>query len=533
MKNIIASVVVLLAAEMACAAEGVWGRAPNGEFWNGHSVRFIFAPAFGFKAVAGAKAYEYEVIDDYHRVERFRAAEPTASLEGVWAKLPVGYVTVICRGVDDAGAVVGEAGRRTFWKKAAFTGNYPPRKRSYAFAKSKVIDYFLSTPQLQHLKLNGKPDPTYPLNGYPSKMLAAEIRTLVSYAEGIAPHGDGIGRRAEAIDIACKAADYLIAERVPADQPLAFFTRTYAKEGSEYGRFKGEQDTIMLVYPGMAGEAFLKLYGYTKDPKHLDAAVKIAETYLKLQGDDGTWFLKMNAVTGKPTCPNRLVPDGVMVFLESVYAATGREEFRRAGDRAFAWIERGPMCDWNWEGQFEDVKPADSRWRNLTKHPACATAMYLLKRFPGDVTRLEQAKALVKFGEDQFVEWVPPYDNGRYPGDDAEDDGARFWCRPYKDYVTPCALEQYACYAPIDASAAKFIKSYLALYKATKDRVYLDKAKALGDTATRMQEDDGFIDTWWMKGVSRTDYRYHPWINCMLYTAEALGALAEADRNNL
>ena len=58
-----------------------------------------------------------------------------------------------------------------------------------------------------------------------------------------------------------------------------------------------------------------------------------------------------------------------------------------AADKAFAYIERGPMADWNWEGQFEDIRPASGRWRNLTKHPACSVAMYLLRRFPGDRRR--------------------------------------------------------------------------------------------------------------------------------------------------
>jgi len=509
----------------------VWGRAPNGEFWNGFSKRFIYAPAFGFKTVPGAVKYVYEVTDDWHVVRTFESATPDAGLEALWPKLPVGYVTVVCRGTDAAGATKGEAGRRTFWKKAAFTGNYPPAARSYAAARNKVFDYFLGLPQTRYLMEQGKPDLSYPLNGYPSKMLAAEINALLAYAKALGTAGDNAGPSRACLETAKKAADYLIADAVPAGQPLEHFTRTYAKEGSEYGRFKGEQDTLMLVYPATAGSAFVNLYNATKDATYLTAAQRIAATYAKLQGEDGTWFLKQNAATGKETAPNRLVPIDVIEFLEALHAAAPDPRWRAMADRAFACIERGPLTDWNWEGQFEDIRPERKRWGNLSKHPACSTAMYLLRRFPGDAKRLAQAEALFKLSEDQFVEWIPPYDGRRTPRDaNPVDDGSwNHFCHPYSDWVTPCALEQYNCYCPIDASAVKIANTALALWRATGKGEYLAKAKALGDSATRMQESDGFICTWWMKGVARNDYRYHTWINCLLATARMLDNLAAAE----
>ena len=217
--------------------------------------------------------------------------------------------------------------------------------------------------------------------------------------------------------------------------------------------------------------------------------------------------------------------------METLYDATSNEAYRAAADRAFAYIEKGPMADWNWEGQFEDVKPVASRWSNLTKHPACDVAMYLLNRYPGDARRIAQTEALVKFSEDQFVEWTPPYDHHRSAGEPTgPDDGSwRFFCKPYADWVTPCALEQYNCYYPIDSSAAKMVNAFIALWRATGNGEHLAKAKALGSTAVRMQEDDGLVNTWWMKGVNRNDGRYHTWINCLLATARALDNLARAE----
>ena len=502
------------------APEPDWGRAPNGEFWNGYAKRFIYAPAFDFKSATGATNYEYEVMDDRHHVHTFAAATPQASLKGVWDKLPVGFVTVVCR------ANGAECGRRTFWKKSPFKeGAYPPPAKSFRLAYMRVMDAYFDMPQTKYLVRNGKMDPDYYLSGYPSKMLAAQISTLVRHASRIGGTWTSAGAAAY-LETAKKAADYLIAGSIVAGKPLEFFTRTYAA-GGEYNRFAGEEDRIMLIYPARVGKSFAELYSATKDKKYLDAALRIAGTYAKLQGDDGTWPLLMNAETGKEYVPNRLQPYPVIEFLETLYEATGDKRWRTMADRAFAFVEAGPMKDWNWEGQFEDIRPATARWQNLTKHAACATVLYLLKRFPGDEKRLAQAEALVKFSEDQFVEWTIPYGD-RASGATGEDDGSwRFFCWPYTKWMTPCALEQYNCYLPIDASAARLINTYLALWRATKNRVYLAKAQALGGTATRMQESDGFINTWWIRGVERNDDRYHTWVNCMLATAEALANLAK------
>ena len=287
----------------------------------------------------------------------------------------------------------------------------------------------------------------------------------------------------------------------------------------------------MLIYPARCGDAFVKLYEATKDRKCLEAAERIASTYMKLQGADGTWFLLQNAETGKEYAPNRLQPYPVIAFFETLFRVTERPVWRETADRAFAFVEKGPMRDWNWEGQFEDIRPASERWSNLTKHAACETATYLLRRFPGDAVRLAQAEELVRFSEDQFVEWTPPYGDRADPN--GPDDGSwTYFCRPYSRWMTPCALEQYNCYLPIDASADRFINTYLALWRVTRKPVYLAKARALGATATRMQEADGFINTWWIRGVERTDDRYHTWVNCMLATARALDNLAQAEKED-
>ncbi len=279
----------------------------------------------------------------------------------------------------------------------------------------------------------------------------------------------------------------------------------------------------MLVYPVMAANAYLALYEATKDDSWRAAALAIGETFLRLQGADGTWWLKMRERDGEPIGRNRCFPMHQIAFFERLFALTGDAEWRTAADRAFAFVEDGPLRTWNWEGQFEDVEPTE-RFVNLTKHDACSTAMYLLDRFPKDAARLAQARELLRFSEDQFVCWeLPCRPDGkgpRYTGTE------KLWVQnDYLDWVVPGVTEQYRCYHPIDSSAAKLIRTYLALYRASGNATDLAKARALGDTIVNLQDPDGRIPTHWNK--KHFPDRDYDWVNCMLGSASALEQLAK------
>ena len=487
------------------------GTADGAGFWNVRAKWFMYAPAFGFEKVGGAVKYRFTVLDDWHEKQVFEADEPTAALTPVWPKVRVGYTTVRCEGLSAAGAVVGLAGERTFWKAAGFdAAKYKPAARGYAETARRVYAYVFDMKETKYLLEHGKPDASYELNTYVSKMFAALIRGMIGYSK-LEP-----AKKDVALKVAFAAADHLIAKSEPAGAPLAYFPPTYDGRGEKDNgyiaeKFKGQ---VMLIYPASVAGAFVALYKATGVEKYLEHAKKIAETYLKLQDKDGTWYLKIWAKDGKPVTPNRLVPIATVIpMFEGLFDLTGDTRYRVAADRAFRSVE-GRLQDWNWEGQFEDVVPKE-RYRNLTKHDACATAIYFGSRFPGDKVRQEQMRELLRFSEDQFVCWEAPYLHGR--GNYSDWNNYDTWC-------TPCALEQYNCYVPIDASAAKLIRTYLALYKAQGNPADLAKARALGDTATRMQCPDGRLPTWWWP--DRAKRVYADWINCMMATAEALEQLA-------
>ena len=89
---------------------------------------------------------------------------------------------------------------------------------------------------------------------------------------------------------------------------------------------------------------------------------------------------------------------------------------------------------------------------------------------------------------------------------------------------TPCALEQYGWYVPIDSSASGIARGFLAMYKAGLGSLYLAKARALMDQMTRVQHEDGKIPTHWM---NTEDAEKNFWFNCMFHTCRTLEIMSE------
>lgn len=489
----------------------------NGQpFWNGASWMFMYPPSFEFKKVPQAVKYRFLAIDYIHREHVMDAAEPTALLTPMWGEIPArGLVTVICDGIDANGNICGRAGVRRFWKSAPFTpGGYKPASRSYAEAAAKVCDFIWNLPNTRHLLEKGEPDPSYELNCYPAKMSGSMIGIMLNCAK----HRPE--RTKEAMSVARAAADFLLRLSQPADAPLAYFPPTYRGTALTAKKYAGQQ---MLLYPARAAANFLRLADATGDRKYAEAAENIGRTYLRLQGDDGAWYLKMWEKDGKPVLPNRAFPLEPLQLFEKLYARTKDPAWRKAADRAFAYIEKGPLTDWNWECQFEDVPPHPP-YRALTKHQACSTAMFLLERFPDDDRRLAQARELLRFAEDQFVYWERPCraDGTGYRSGAPNNGKISSWLWDYKTWVTPGVGEQFGWEMPIDASNVKLICTYLALYKAEGNPLDLAKARALGDTLVNVQKEDGSIRTQMLMRPDADTF----WISCMGASADALDRLS-------
>ncbi|MBR1608604.1 MAG: hypothetical protein IJ678_03195, partial [Kiritimatiellae bacterium] len=298
----------------------------------------------------------------------------------------------------------------------------------------------------------------------------------------------------------------------PAGAPLAHFTQTYW--GDRRRVAVENAGRIMLSYPAQAALAFFDLADAlgvaSGGGRYRDAALDIARTYVRLQGEDGTWPLLVRAADGAELCPNRIVPGryllGMFDRAEAAAAASPGEAAAEAGifaaarDRAFSYVERGPLATWNWDGQFEDSKPRPP-YQNLQKGVAIDTAVRLFA-----LGRVAEGLECVDWCEDQFTVWSAPLHH-----------------MDYLHWKLPTALEQYDYYTPIDASMADMVRGFSAAFAATGDPLFLAKAKAMADCLVRHQRADGTIPTYFDERGAGSD-----WVNCMIYSASALEAAAAA-----
>ena len=467
-------------------------------FWNAHSKAFIHPPAFDFKEIDGAKEYRFTLdravsprppsarsaSAPYHA---WIAAKPWTPIPAdIWDSLEPGYYTLKVDG----------CGERTFYRAAVFHGPYPAGAREYRDAARRVYAAVFNMPQVQGWKTSDDPPKGYDLYCYPAKIMSSMIRALCRYAKAEPKDAEA------AFAISRKMADWLIAHSQPEGAPLAHFPPTYWGDRRDVAvRYAGQN---MLGYPAHAANAYFDLYDAarsTKEPyrKYRDAAIAIMRTYIKIQGEDGTWPLKVLEKDGSPVRANRLVPYRyVLGAFDHAFAATGDKVFVTARDRAFGSVLNGPAKTWNWDGQFEDMDPMPP-YRNLQKGVAVDTALRLFAS-----GRNAEACEMVDWCEDQFVVWSDPIHN-----------------MDWKNWKMPTALEQYDYYTPIDASMGDMVGAFAAAYKATGNGLYLEKAKALADNITRHQRADGSIPTYF-DSRSGSD-----WVNCMVYVADRLEFLAD------
>ncbi len=477
------------------------GRVP---FWNKYSKRFMYAPAFDFQVVEGARKYRFQVVSETDGKRHvFESAHPWNSLGPIWADLAVGFAKLTVDGLDAQGAIVGQAGTRRFYRAAVWHGPYRRAVRDYRTSALMALEHLFRQKYVQSWRTTGKPNPSYELYCYPSKMVAAIIKGMLRWSKSAPP-----AEARRATEIARRAAEYLISISASEGSPYEYFPPTYAGKKLTAGRFAGQ---IMLIYPAVAGAAYLDLYDAVHDDHFLQAARRIADTYVKTQLPSGTWPLKIVASSGKPVVPNLCVPVRILKLLERLATDYGEAEYKEPARRAWQWIEQNPLRTYNWDGQFEDVFPC-APYQNLARGDASAVVILLFDRGRHDPKAIAKAEELLHFIEDQFVVWEKPMPN-------QWNDGGKRW-------VTPCALEQYRFHTAIDASAATAIAAFHKAYEVTHKPLYLAKARSLANTMTVVQDPNtGHYPTYWyVKPVG------HYWLNCEVFDAMVMLDFATIDK---
>jgi len=483
------------------------GRAP---FWNAHARRFIWAPAFEFPETPGATAYRFTVEVDGHGPARvFEADQPWSPLSPLWSDLPDGKVHLKVEALVAGRAV--EVGVREFVKSPAFSGALVAPAYPFAESGLRCLRDLLRQRKVASWLETGRPDEFYPKWIYPGMMAAATVQGMTTLAR----HAADEKERAAAILIARRAADFLMSLREPADAPLAGWPRTYW-DGAKADIQPGFHDQIMSPGPAEAARAFLDLYDLTHEPMYRAFATGVADTLVRTQLANGTWYLWLERATGRAKEPSLVVPLAALRLFNRLIDHYGEPTYAPARDRAMRYCVEGPLRTMRWDAQFEDTRPKDAYRNQSHREPVLFAILLFERNGPGDVA---QAEELMRWVEDGFVVWESGdavtrerlfKPGSRWSGLDP-DFGL--------DWFLPAAVEQYAFFTPLDSSSADLIEGWLAGYKATGRRDYLTKAAALATTLTVAQRyfGGGEIPTHLRQVQPELN-----WLNCSVEAAETL-----------
>lgn len=490
-------------------------------FWNKAAKRFIYAPSFDFKKIDGAAKYRF-AISNHGKDLSFDSAKPWDSLAPIWNAIPEGYTELTVSALDKDGKNIGTAGTRSFYRSPGFSGEIAKLPTPFLDSGRLGLKALFDAGHVQNWLKTGKPAADYDLYCYPAKVMGGLLRGMVAYSKVAQKKED----RDAAQQISKRIADHLIKISLPKGELMEFFPPTYSLDVTKPTKAaKASIDTLMVAAACDAALGYLDLFDVSGEKKYFEAAKRIAATYAKTQESDGTWPLKADIHTGKSVAANRLVPTWVIFLFDRLDRQYGETSFRESRNRAWQFIVTNPLRTFQWDGQFEDVKPRPP-YQNLAREQACDVAVILLEQANGDSKQIATAKELLSFAEDQFVIWSPFKD---VPGARK----MKINHSPVELWITPCVLEQYACYGPVARSSAILINAYLVAHKVTGEKIYFEKARALTGSLVagqqyqmQFQKGIGEIPTWLIRRGPRN------WLNNSYYAAAAVLQMADATAAN-
>lgn len=493
------------------------GKAP---FWNAYAKRFIYAPAFDFKPIANAVKYRFEIVSvKDSRTHRFESAVPWAPLSPVWTSVPVGLFDLKVTGLSAKGENLGVAGEGRYHRAAPFDGPYhEPPVIPYDQSGRLALEKAMAKPFVQSWLTTKAPDFSYFFYRYSAKLYGSVVVAAVAHAR-MKP---GTSEAKRSTELARIVADYLIGISFPAGVALECFPPTYhgPKTGAKDSFVR--PDNYMIIVAADSGHAYLDLYDLTGDRKYLEAAKRIAGTYLKTQGEDGTWYLYVNSRTGEPTAPQKAIPTSTINYFERLKNSYGMKGLETPIQKAFDWIMANPVKTFHWLAQYEDVNSkAFAPYQRLSREQVCDLAIYLFKKYPGQPEYVSLAEELIRFAEDQFLTWeqiedvaVIPSKGTLRPAPDPPVAKPGWYSR---NWMTPVVHEQYGFWMPSARNTGLMIETYWYAYAGTKKDVYLAKARSIANNFTRVQAlHNGEYPTMFTK------YQMNYWFNNSIYPAKVM-----------
>lgn len=461
--------------------------------WNEFCKKFIYAPAFDVKAVEGADNYKFIIKEKDGSGEwSFTSTDPCADLSPIWASVPPSKVDLTVLAIDGKENVLDTAYKRSFLRDFPFEGPYNSNVRPYREAAIMAALYIHKTPGAQKFKETFVPDlDLYSHFTYANKVIGGLISVEAKIAEYVP------SLKEEALLIARNAARFLIDQSRPEGDCLEYFPPTYYGDrvASKNDWNVGRTMTMDACY---SGNAFLDLFMVTGDSLYYDRALKIADTFMKIQNEDGSFPIKVYFETGEPVNEVKAMLHPILNYIRRLENEYGVTRYADMSARAAKWMKEVALETFDLTGQFEDVTVEGLKpYQNLTNCTASPYASYILRGHPS-AEEIEDARDLIRLSEDQFVHW------NALPNKDG--------VRPI---ATPCVYEQHRYQVPVDNSSCNVANAYLDLYEATGDELAFAKAKALVDNLTVVQDiTNGKIPTTFDLRSPERNKRRTYWINC-------------------
>lgn len=461
--------------------------------WNEFCKKFIYAPAFDVKAVEGADNYKFIIKEKDGSGEwSFTSTDPCADLSPIWASVPPSKVDLTVLAIDGKENVLDTAYKRSFLRDFPFEGPYNSNVRPYREAAVMAALYIHKTPGAQKFKETFVPDlDLYSHFTYANKVIGGLISVEAKIAEYVP------SLKEEALLIARNAAKFLIDQSRPEGDRLEYFPPTYYGDrvASKNDWNVGRTMTMDACY---SGNAFLDLFRVTGDSLYYDRALKIADTFMKIQNEDGSFPIKVYFETGEPVNEVKAMLHPILNYTRRLENEYGVTKYADMSARAAKWMKEVALETFDLTGQFEDVTVEGLKpYQNLTNCTASPYASYILRGHPS-AEEIEDARDLIRLSEDQFVHW------NALPNKDG--------VRPI---ATPCVYEQHRYQVPVDNSSCNVANAYLDLYEATGDELAFAKAKALVDNLTVVQDiTNGKIPTTFDLRSPERNKRRTYWINC-------------------
>ena len=458
-------------------------------FWNTKASCFIYAPAFEFAEVKGAKSYRFTVSSKEKSGFTFEADKPWAALTPIWKDLPIGSLTLTVEGLDaKGGKPVGQAGTKSFNRSAPYVARNPEPMLDYDKAVREVCQWMFNSEFFAQFKQNKD---TYDLGKFPRFCAEGVVLGMTLYAR-LQPRP---AEADQALEMARNAARALIAASSGKDAALPYFPPSYGAGNPSY-----LFPRVMMVYPAHAGWCYLELFDLTQEKEFLDAAIRMGETYKKCQLPNGTWPLTMRVDTGEAKTPVELIPAdyveiNLLCFIERLVTRHGQKQLQPMLDSCVKYLREVPIARFHPMGMFDDVKPNSD---NLSGNTAAAIAVYLFTHAKDDKD-IQTAEDFVRLEEDLFI----------------------FWKNANRG-MSPAGYEQYECYKPVCCSASFYMDACMAAYRATGKKLYLAKAITMANAHVEIiRLSKGCIPTWWMPGADAAG-----WPNCPAISAVSLARFA-------